>query len=262
LKQALPRYEELGMNVEIRLTDADFNREVAVKDLEEIQRELRGRKISAFCHLPFHGLNLSCPDSRVMEYSREVIKEGLEIGIILGCKVAILHTGFSSQIRPRQVEAWKSRFIESMKELVTAAEDEEVVLAIENAYEPDANLLLEVLEEVNSPWLRCCIDLGHAACYSRMAPEEWIQTFKDHIISLDFHDNEGMEDEHVACGRGVVGYDVVYEALKDLDGTANITLEVADSDLDASIEHLRSVGFSFEKGEMPESEILPSLNGS
>ena len=81
----------------------------------------RGRKISAFCHLPFHGLNLSCPDSRVMEYSREVIKEGLEIGIILGCKVAILHTGFSSQIRPRQVEAWKSRFIESMKELVTAA---------------------------------------------------------------------------------------------------------------------------------------------
>lgn len=261
LKQNLPRYEALGMNVEIRLTDADFNRAVSVKDLEELERELRGRKISAFCHLPFHGLNLSCPDSRVMEYSREVIREGLEIGTILGCRVAILHSGFSSQIRPRQVEAWKERFIESMKELVTIAEDEEVVLAIENAYEPDANLLLEVLQAVDSPWLRFCIDLGHAACYSRMAPEEWVQTFREQIISLDFHDNEGLEDEHVACGRGVVGYDVVYEALKDIEGTANITLEVADADLDASLEHLASVGFSFEKGEMPESEIFPSTNG-
>ncbi len=84
LKQNLPRYEALGMNVEIRLTDADFNRAISVKDFEELERELRGRKISAFCHLPFHGLNLSCPDSRVMEYSREVIREGLEIGTILG----------------------------------------------------------------------------------------------------------------------------------------------------------------------------------
>lgn len=262
LKQNLPRIEELGMNVEIRLTDADFNREVSVRDLEELERDLRGRKMSAFCHLPFHGLNLSCPDSRVMEYSREVIKEGLEIGTILGCKVAILHTGFSSQVRPHQLRPWKERFISSMKELVTIAEDEEVVLAIENAYEPDADFLLEVLQAVDSPWLRCCVDLGHAACYSRMAPEEWIRTFKDHLISLDFHDNEGLEDEHNTCGTGVVGYDVVLEALKEIDATVNVTLEVNEEDIEASLDNLKELGYSFEKGEMPEQEILPSLNGS
>lgn len=262
LKQSLPRIEQLGMNVEIRLTDADYNRAVAVRDLEDLEREMRGRKISAFCHLPFHGLNLSCADSKVMEYSREVIKEGLEIGTILGCKVAILHSGFSSQIRPHQVEPWKQRFIASMKELATLAEDEEVVLAIENAYEPDADLMLEVLQAVGSPWLRFCIDLGHAACYSRLAPEEWITTFKDHVISLDFHDNEGLEDEHKACGTGVVGYEVVYETLKDIDGTVNVTMEVNDEDLEPSLEHLRSVGFTFETGEMPESEIFPPSVGA
>jgi sugar phosphate isomerase/epimerase len=255
----LPFYTEHGMNVEIRLTDAEYNREVAVKDLEDLARRLKEKSISAFCHLPFHGLHLSCPDPRVMTYSREVIQEGLEIGTILGCKAAILHSGFSNHVQPVQTQAWKERLIGSLRELVQQAEEEEIVLAIENAYEPDGALLLEVLEAIDSPWLRFCVDLGHAACFSRMAPEEWIVTFKDHLISLHMHDNEGMEDEHLACGRGVVGYDVVYQTLKEVDANCNVILEVADEDIAPSLEHLKSVGFAFEKGEIPDSEILPSM---
>lgn len=250
------------MNAEIRLTDAEYNREVAVRELEELERELRERKISAFCHLPFHGLHLSCPDPRVMEYSREVLMEGLEIGTILGCKVAILHSGFSNHVRPVHIETWKERLVTSLKDLSTQAEDEEIVLAIENAYEPDATVLKEVIDAVGSPWLKFCVDLGHAACFSRMAPEEWIYEFKDHLISIHVHDNEGMEDEHLACGQGVVGYDVVAQALKETGVSCNITLEVSDEDVLPSIEHLKAVGLEFERGEIPETEILPSLNGA
>jgi len=259
LRDHLGYYQEHGMNAEIRLTDAEYNREIPVRDLEALAEELRKREISAFCHLPFHGLHLSCADPRVMSYSREVLMEGLEIGTILGCQAAIFHTGFSNHVRPAHIESWRDRLIVTLKELVAMAEDEEIVLAIENAYEPDATLLLEVLEAVNSPWLRFCVDLGHAACFSRMAPEEWINVFKDHLISLHVHDNEGLEDEHLACGRGVVGYEEVYRALAEVNVSCNITLEVADEDIPPSLEHLRSVGFEFEKGPVPASEIIPSL---
>lgn len=259
LKPNLASYQENGWNVEIRLTDAEYNREVPVRELEELERELRDRHISALCHLPFHGLHLSCPDPRVMAYSREVLSEGLEIGTILGCKVAVLHSGFSNHVRPVHIESWKERLVASLKDMVKVAEDEEIVLAIENAYEPDATVLQQVLEEVGSPWLRFCVDLGHAACFSRMAPEEWIFAFRDHLISLHVHDNEGMEDEHLACGSGVVGYDTVFEACKEIDASCNVTLEVSDEDIPASLEHLRACGFEFEKGEIPASEILPSL---
>ena len=45
----------------------------------------------------------------------------------------------------------------------------------------------------------------------------------------------------------------------DVDAACNVTLEVSDEDIAPSLEHLKSVGFVFEKGEMPDSEILPSM---
>ncbi|MCA9726509.1 MAG: sugar phosphate isomerase/epimerase [Candidatus Eisenbacteria bacterium] len=260
LKEALPFCEEHGMNVTVRLTDADHNREVSVRELENIEREMRDRKITPFCFLPYHGLALSCPDSRVMTYSREVLLEGLEIGTILGARVAILQTGFSNHIRPNMVQEWKERFIGAMKDLVSVAEDEEVVLALKNSFEPDTDLLLEILETVNSPWLRFCVDVGHAACFSRVSPEEWVPVFKDYLICCNFHDNTGMEDEHLACGGGYVPFDGVFETLKQLSTDVHITLDVAPELIPASVDHLTGIGFEFEKGPIAADQFLPAYD--
>lgn len=258
LQESLDYFQQNRFNVDVRLTDAEYNREIHPKDLERLAEELKQRDLTAFCHLPHHGLHLSCPDPRVMAYSREVIMEGMEIGTILGCKVAILYSGFSNHVRPAHVPEWKERLIGSLRDLVAIAEDEEIVLAIENAYEPDATVLREVVDEIASPWLRISVDLGRAACFSRMAPEEWIHGFKERIISLSCHDNEGMEDDHMACGLGVVGYDQVYLALQEAGiDHCTVNLDVASDAVEESIAHLESVGFTFERGPIPEGEILP-----
>lgn len=256
LRDNLAYLEQNRYSVDVRLTDAEYNREVHPMELEKLAAELKGRKISAFCHLPHHGLHLSCPDPRVMEYSREVIQEGLEIGTILGCRVAVLYSGFSNHVRPAHIPEWRERLVGSLRELVTQAEEEEIILALENAYDPDATVLREVVDEIASPWLRFSADLGRAACFSRMAPEEWIHAFKERIIMISCHDNEGMEDDHLACGRGVVGYDQVFMALQEADLSCVVNLDVAQEDLEESIAHLESVGFIFERGEIPESELF------
>ncbi len=134
-----------------------------------------------------------------------------------------------------------------------SAEEEEIFLALENTYEPDAEMLRDILDTVNSPWLRFCADLGHAACFSRMAPEEWIESFKDRIVLMHFHDNDGQDDLHQACGEGVVGYDAVFDACKAADLSCAIVLEVDDEAWDSSIEHLKQVGFEF--GEVSDPTV-------
>ena len=129
---------------------------------------------------------------------------------VLRSSVAVLHLGYSNHIPPKRKDAWCDRVIESIQEMISTAEEENLILAIENTYEPDGEILQRILESARSPWLRFCADLGHAACYSRMAPEEWIETFKEYIVLLHFHDNDGMDDLHSACGEGVVGYEPVF----------------------------------------------------
>ena len=73
---------------------------------------------------------------------------------------------------------------------------------------------------------------------------------------ISCHDNEGMEDDHLACGRGVVGYDQVFMALQEADLSCVVNLDVAQEDVEESIAHLESVGFVFERGEIPESELF------
>jgi sugar phosphate isomerase/epimerase len=251
LKEIFPGLREAGHGLDLMLSDTDFNREVPFRQLEDLRRDLTEEGgVPITCHLPYVDLHFGSRDAKVHEYARDCFSEGLEIASVLRAKIAVLHVGFSNHIPPRRVETWRERFVESIQEVVRSAEEEEIVLAIENTYEPDGQMLREILDTVNSPFLKFCADLGHAACFSRMAPEEWIESFKDKIVLMHFHDNDGQEDLHQPCGEGVVGYDVVFDAVKSADITCPIVLEVPDEGWDASVEHLKQLGFPF--GDVPD----------
>ncbi len=246
----LPGLREAGFGLDLMLSDTEFNREVSFKDLENLRRELSDESVAVSCHLPYLDLHFGSIDPKVHEYAKDCLQFGLEMAGDLRARVAVLHAGFSNHIPPKRRGEWRERLLESLQELVRGAEEEEIILALENTYEPDGEVLRDIFETVNSPWLRFCADLGHAACFSRMAPEEWIESFKDRIVMMHFHDNDGQDDLHQACGQGVVGYEPVFEALTAANLSCAITLEVGDEDWEPSIEHLKQIGFEF--GEVVE----------
>ncbi|MDM7917343.1 MAG: sugar phosphate isomerase/epimerase family protein [Candidatus Eisenbacteria bacterium] len=250
LKEMLPALRAEGVGLDLALSDTAFNRDVSLADLENLRRYLHEEGIALTCHLPYRDLHLGSEDASVHDYARDCLLEGLEMAGVLKCRIAVLHAGFSNQIRPSRQAAWRERFLEGIQEILRNAEEEDIVLAIENTFEPDGEMLRSILESVNSPYLRACIDLGHTACYSRMAPEEWIEGFKDRIAMLHFHDNDGQDDLHLPCGQGVVGYDMVFDALKSADLSCPIALEVEEEAWEPSVEHLRQIGFEF--GEVPD----------
>jgi len=253
LRDILPEIHEAGYGIDLVFSDTEFNRDVPFKDLEKLRHDIADEQIPVTCHLPYVDLRFGSRDAKMHEYARDSLQEGLEMAAVLRCQVASLHLGYSNHIPPKRKEGWRDRVIESLQEMVLTAAEEEIVLAIENTYEPDGELLLEILEGVNSPYLRFCADLGHAACYSRMAPEEWIDAFKKHIVLLHFHDNDGLDDLHTACGDGVVGYEPVFELCKSAELSCPIVLEVGAEEWDQSIEHLKEIGFEF--GDVPEPAV-------
>jgi sugar phosphate isomerase/epimerase len=254
LRDTFSTLREAGLGLDLMLSDTAFNREVPFRELENLRRDLAdegGLPIS--CHLPYIDLHLGSRDSKVAEFSRDSLSEGLEIASVLRAQIAVVHVGFSNHIPPRRVDGWRDLFVERITELASTAEAEDIVLALENTYESDASVLSSILETVNSPFLRFCPDLGHAACFSRMAPEEWIDQFKTRIVIMHFHDNDGLDDLHQTCGEGVVDYEPVFQACKVADLSCPIVLEVPEDAWDPSIDHLKRIGFEF--GEVPAPSI-------
>lgn len=248
LPAAIPFLREHGLNVEVSLADTVFNSEVAIKDLERLAIELRRNKIKVIAHLPHHDLKLASHDPWVLKHSLEMLQEGLEIGKILGARTAIFHSGYSNHVNPGEIDWWVEQCVAGLEDLVARAREEEVIVALRNTWESDETVLMRLFEAVDSPWLRFCCDVGHAACFSKFAPEEWIVQFRDRIVDLHFHDNDGSDDLHQACGSGVVGFDVVYETVRaELTEPVNITLQVDREDLLPSIRHLEECGFQFDR---------------
>ena len=248
LRESLPFLTEHGMNAEIDLADTSYNAEVSIRDLERLAIELRRNRVKVIAQLPHHDLKLASHDKTILEHSMEAMQEGLEIGKILGARVAIFQSGFSNHVRPDEIDWWVEQSIASLRELVARAQEEEVIVALRNTWESDEQVLVRLFEAIDSPWFRFCCDVGHAACFSQFAPEEWIVQFRERIVNLHFHDNDGTQDLHLPCGAGVVGFDVIYETVREqLSEPVNITLAVSREEVPASIEHLEQVGFHLER---------------
>ena len=248
LRESLPFLREHGLNAEVDLADTTYNGEVAIRDLERLAIELRRNKTKVIAHLPHHDLKLASHDKAILLHSMEAIQEGLEIGKILGARIAIFHSGFSNHVRPDEIDWWVEQSVTSLQELVARAQEEEVIVALRNTWESDEQVLVRLFEAIDSPWFRFCCDVGHAACFSQFAPEEWIVQFRERLVNLHFHDNDGAVDLHQACGSGVVGFDVMYETIREqLSEPVNVTLRVSREDLIASIQHLEECGFQFDR---------------
>ncbi len=248
LRERIPFLLDHGLNVEVDLSDTSYNGEVQIRDLERLAIELRRSKIKVIAGLPHYDLKLASRDRMILQHSMDALQEGLEIGKILGARIAIFRSGFSNHVRPQDVDGWVEKCIEGLEDLVGRAQEEEVIVALQNTWESDEQVIVRLFDAVDSPWFRFCADLGMAACFSQFAPEDWVVQFRDRIAHMRFHDNDGMSDLHLACGQGVVGYDLVAEtAHQELTEPVHITLDVAPNDLVPSIEHLESVGFRFDR---------------
>jgi sugar phosphate isomerase/epimerase len=85
------------------------------------------------------------------------------------------------------------------------------------------------------------LDVPHAFTSGGMASViDYINTFRDKIVQIHWHDNRGQKDEHLPIGEGFIDHQNAVKALKDIGYDRTIALEVftTDDDAKSSVEKL------------------------
>ena len=109
---------------------------------------------------------------------------------------------------------------ERFKKLISIAEQNNVVLAIENL---DVNIeLLEFLfNNISSPSLRFCFDSGHEHCFNY---DGTLEKFGKYLVCLHLHDNAGIEDDHTLNKYGTIDWDNMAKRLASIPHIEDVVL--------------------------------------
>ena len=84
-------------------------------------------------------------------------------------------------------------------------------IVLENVFDRDWQLLMDVYKLVNKQNFTLCLDIGHAHCYSEIDVLKWSETLAPYVNHVHVHDNLGDRDAHIGLGKGNLPYKEVLE---------------------------------------------------
>ncbi len=150
---------------------------------------------------------------------------------VLGCPCMVVHP-----IMPFGTggDGSRERFFEInfdyYRRLTRVAEDEGVVIGLENMPMPDLPLarpaeILAFVKEINSPALRVCLDTGHCTMCGVSPAEAARQLGREYLRAIHVHDNDGKRDLHWLPYRGVIDWAAFSRALHEIGFDGALSLE-------------------------------------
>ncbi|HHN93937.1 MAG TPA: sugar phosphate isomerase/epimerase [Anaerolineae bacterium] len=195
-------------------------------------------------HGAFIDMSPASPDKRIVAVTRDRFMLNLDIAAELGARVAVFHTLFLPQVyRPvigkrGYLSDWTDGQIRFWSSMVAYAAERNVIIALENMWEPEPDIVGNVLETVNSPYLGACLDVGHFYLFSDYLPlERWINRISHRLVHCHLNNHRGSFDEHLPLDfpGGVIDYKRdVLPLLRALPTNPTMTLEMDE------IEYLKS----------------------
>jgi len=179
-------------------------------------------------HGPFMDMAPGSPDRRIDAVCRARYQLALHIASELEAEKIVFHANFISAIHSEAYRRdWHKRNVEFWYNMADYAQDKGVPIAVENMWEFDPAIIGDVLAEVNHPYLRACLDVGHAHLYGPdYSFEEWFNVFEPFMIHTHMNNTAGKLDSHNALGDGVIDYNHVLNQFRQMEAIPTIVLEM------------------------------------
>jgi sugar phosphate isomerase/epimerase len=214
-------YAEIGME------GPEGNPELINKKKDEIVKLLQGFKQKPIGHTAYW-IDLGSDydyirHAWILEAIRQ-IRTARKIGIDL----INFHANLNGMFFGEKRKIVLNNLIKSLREIVNHAKKCKVHVMLENV--PLSNGIHNIdefkyiIDNVNGLFVH--LDIPHAFTSGGMESViEYINTFKDKIIHIHWHDNHGKIDEHLPIGEGFIDHQKAIKALKDINYDRTITLE-------------------------------------
>jgi sugar phosphate isomerase/epimerase len=164
---------------------------------------------------------VSCHTSQANSFSEEILKNEIALCPRLGAKILVVHPvslGFTAHTWDYSYEKpFDAALFSRLERYLSLAAEHGVMLALENG---PMKVLEDVVDYVVKKNLRdnlgICVDTGHASMHMDRDPENVLKhlgTFRDHLLQLHIHDNQGKTDDHIIPGRGRISWPEVMAIL-------------------------------------------------
>ena len=167
----------------------------------------------------------------------DAIVQAMEIASILGAKVIIVHpkqhmqyAGHAHTLRQINIDFYRS--------LIPYCEKFNIKVATENMwqYAPGTKCIVDsacaspeefcaYVDEIGSPWITACLDVGHVVLVNRDLPGMIRALGHDRLQALHIHDNSLDGDHHTIPYSRSMDFPSMLQALAEIDYQGDFTFE-------------------------------------
>ena len=237
----LDLFLDRGLNPEIGL-DARSLGHYPRRDFVFMARAFHQARRRLTLHAPFQDLLPGALDEIILSSSRRRLRQAFRLLPVFKPVTIVCHLGYDAKLYQWERQDWLDRSAATWKEFTTLAATHGVTVMVENVYETDPNLFLELLILVKAPNLQICLDVGHLQAFGGGDYDLWLHILWPHIGQLHLHDNRGDQDDHLALGQGTVPLKNVLRFLAMQGRQPLITLEPhQEGSLGPSLEYLAKI---------------------
>ena len=237
----LELFLDRGLNPEIGL-DANSLSNFQRRDFTRMARAFIKARRRLTLHAPFQDLLPGALDELILYSSRRRLGQAFRLVPVFKPVTIVCHLGFEAKLYQGDRGNWLERSAATWKEFAALAATHGVTVMLENVYEPDPNLFVQLLNLVNAPNLQVCLDVGHLQAFGGGDFDHWLHTLWPLIGQVHLHDNRGDQDEHLALGQGTVPLASVLNFLASRDRQPLVTLEPhQEGSLTPSLEYLATI---------------------
>ena len=215
---------ENGINIEIGFGADDLESSSAGVVCGAIGR-MREKGIRITFHGPFWDLCSGSIDPGIRRVSVSRLGSLFDLVEKIRPEQVVCHTGFDPRHHRGHCRAWIENSLSTGRPFVRRAEILRTPLVLENVWEEDPELHLELLEGIKSPWFGFCLDIGHQHSFSRTTLDKWLHATWPYLKEVHLHDNDGSFDTHFPVGSGTIDFDYLFYFLSKKKISPLLTME-------------------------------------
>lgn len=173
---------------------------------------------------------------------------------VLGCPRLVIHPIMPFEDPSVELEKYYRLNVEFFSKLAVTAAENDVIVCIENLPFKEwdiskPNVILGIVKEIASPYVKVCLDTVHAAVFG-ISPADAVRRIgKELLGALHIHDNNGMYDLHLPIFDGVIDWEDFRLALAEIGFDGTLSLET----------HAKLDGLNVEESEKKQIELAKKL---
>jgi len=208
--------------IELTVEPPKASREIVFDRKNEIKDIMETSKAKILLGHTAWYLPIVNPYDSVREASiREIIEDAKALAIFETAEAVVVHTHFSPGYEDE--EKMNAMLLDSLKKIVSAAEDLGLKVYIENDPISPFSRYEYVIENLENAYM--CLDIGHLFVKNALYRGLHTAYVTGRLAHIHAHDNKGNKDEHLPIGSGKIPWDFVIATLKSMGYDKTITLE-------------------------------------